>query len=525
MSTPSVRYSATVAASAAFLFAAQGVSVAEETWAIDTQEQWTKEVGNQDDLKIENGMASPTGKMATLKSGQKSFPEKRRAKSVTIRQSPVWLNWQPVKNIGPSNLKDAPVFLQMGPDNYWMFGRYGGAVKKGKGAGAPAKLEGFDVPLKTTSDPHQFDAPGGLEKSLGGYHAWQSRDMVNWVHHGPVSDSQGKWLTTAEVADGKAYFYYDFPNDQDPHLIIDEDLTDGQIGKKMGMAFKDPSDGSDCAIIRDLDGKFHLIYEDWSPIDASRHAWDSPLAGHAVSDDGTGNFKIVDPAVDERTKPTGKFAEYLHPHWHKEDPENFPAKVYEGKKPYHGIQPGKSAAFAKYEIHEPAQDAFGDWAAISIGGQHYLFCDFDPSTAHGDKKAMSVAWFTSSSIDEPFKFCGNLGSGHPDPDIMFAEGQFYLATQMKTDYVSSGPWVDGVEVRVGVDTDKDGSVDQWTDWQEVKESYDYIPGFAKQVAKTPASMDLSELPEGYAFQFEVKLTDTTENESKPILDGIEMTFE
>ena len=34
-------------------------------------------------------------------------------------------------------------------------------------------------------------------------------------------------MTTAEFADGKAYFYYDFPNDQDPHLYIDEDITAG----------------------------------------------------------------------------------------------------------------------------------------------------------------------------------------------------------------------------------------------------------------------------------------------------------
>jgi len=79
-------------------------------------------------------------------------------------------------------------------------------------------------------------------------------------------------------------------------------------------------------------------------------------------------------------------------------------------------------------------------------------------------------------------------------------------------------------VRVGVDTDNDGKIDQWTDWNEVKESYDYIPGFAKQVAKTPAKMDLSKLPEGFGFQYEVRVTDTTENASKPMLDKIELSF-
>lgn len=520
MNTRSVGYSATVAATAALLFGTQGVSVAEETWAVDTQEEWLESIPAKDGLEIKDGMASASGKTATLKSVLKSFPEKRSASSVVIGQSPVWQNWEPAGNIGPKGVGGAPVFLRKAPGDYWIFGARMG---KTKAAGAPATLEGFDIPLVSTKDPHEFIAPGGLKGAKGGYHAWQSRDMVNWVYHGPVTEKG--CVTTAELVGDKVYIYYDYPNDQDPHLVIEEDLTDGIPGKDMGMAFKDPSDGSDCAVIRDLEGKFHMILEDWSPIDASTHAWDSPLAMHAVSDDGIGDFKILAPPVDERTKPTGKFAEYFHPHWHKTDPENYPGKVVPKNIPQHKIKKGDIRASARYEIHEPEQNAYGDWASISIGGQYYLFCDFDPKTAHGDKNAMSVAWFTSSDINEPFTFCGNIGKGHPDPDIMFAEGKFHLITQTPEDFVSPGPWVDGVEARVGVDTDNDGTVDQWTDWQEVKETYDYVPGFAKQVAKTPASLDLSGLPEGYGFQVEVKLTDTTENDSKPILDKINMTFE
>ena len=180
----------------------------------------------------------------------------------------------------------------------------------------------------------------------------------------------------------------------------------------------------------------YFIFEDWSPINARKHSWDSPLAGHAVSANGIDGYSIVAPAVDERTKPTGKMAEYLHPHWKGEDPKRFKSNV------------------AKYEIHEPEQDAYGDWAAISIGGQYYLFCDFHP--AH---KGIRIAWFTSSSIDKPFSFCGEIGKGHPDPDIGFAEGRFYLVTQTANDYVSPGPWVEKVEARVGVDTNKDGKAD------------------------------------------------------------------
>ncbi|MGJ8654560.1 MAG: hypothetical protein ACSHX8_14965 [Opitutaceae bacterium] len=478
-----------------------------EAWTVDSQADWMSNQAEQTNLEFKDGMATPTGQSATFKSTLKSFKEKRSAQSITITQSPVWQNWQPTKHVGPTNLGDAPVFLSLGEGNYWIFGRYGNPkVKKDAPAfvAASAELEGFDIPLKTTPFPNQYDAPGGLEPQQGGYNAWQSRDMINWVNHGSITDTQGKWMTTAEYVDGKAYFYYDFPNDQDPHLIIDDDLTDGKVGKKMGMAFKDPSHGSDSAIIRDLEGKFHLIVENWDPISANKRSWDSPLASHAVSENGIDQFQLLDPAVDYRTNPTGKIGTYKHPHWVKEDPANYKTRV------------------AKYEIHEPEQDAYGDWAAISVGGQYYLFGDFDPAGAHGSKN-MSVAWFTASSINEPFTFCGNVGKGHPDPDIMFAEGQFYLVTQHE-DFVSPGPWVEGVEVRVGVDTNKDGKVNQWSEWQAVNEGYDYVPGFAKQVAKTPAQLDLSLLPEGYGFQYEIRIEDTTENISKPILDQVQVQF-
>jgi len=325
--------------------------------------------------------------------------------------------------------------------------------------------------------------------------------MVNWVHHGPVTPGFAKWVTTAEYVDGKTYVYYDFPNDQDPHLFIDEDLTDGKPGKNMGIALDDPSHGSDCAVIRDLKGRFHIIFEDWSPINARKHSWDSPLAGHAVSPNGIDGFSIVAPAVDHRTKPTGEIAEYLHPHWKSEDPKRFSTNV------------------AKYEVHKPEQNAYGDWAAISIGGQYYLFCDFHP--AH---KGIRTAWFTSSSLDQPFEFCGEIGKGHPDPDVGFAEGKFHLFTQTANDYVSPGPWVEKVEARVGVDTDDDGKADRWSPWREAKESYDYVEGFSKQVAKTPARLDLADLPPGYGFQVELKLTDATANASKPLVDSLELAF-
>ncbi|MCH6259009.1 hypothetical protein MLD52_20805 [Puniceicoccaceae bacterium K14] len=483
----------------ALAFAAQ----AKEVWMIDSHQEWYANTARQSNIELSEGLAIPTAENATFVSEIYTSKKKLSAESFVVEQSPIWENWEPAGNIGPSNLGDAPIFLQMGPDNYWMFGRY---QKKEEGesnfVAESVEIEGFDIPLLTTEFSKQFDAPGGLEEGLGGYHAWQSRDMENWVHHGPVSEYFSRWMTTAEYVDGKAFLYYDFPNDQDPHLYVDEDLTDGTPGKNMGMVFKDPSHGSDCVFIRDLGGNFHVIAEDWSPINASTHAWDSPLATHAVSSSGIGEFEILPPAVDYRTTPTGEIATYDHPHWLKEDPNNYSTNV------------------AEYEVHLPEQDAYGDWAAISIGGQYYLFCDFDPASGH----TMSVGWFTSSDINKPFEWCSHIGEGHPDPDIIFAEGRFFLATQQEKDFVSDGPWVESVEARVGVDTDKDGVIDQWTDWQMMKEEYDYVQGFSKQVAKKPAELDVSELPKGYGFQFELKLTDTTDNKSKPLIDKVTLSF-
>lgn len=495
------------------LLGASLVHAEESAWEIDSQKDWKANIESSEGGVVANGSVSPKEKEATVLTKLQSFDGKRSAKSLTLTQSAIWQNWNPIENLGPVNLQDAPVLLTKGPNDYWIFGRHGGGQprrKKGEKAKPQAKfiaeaatLEGYDVMLKTTRFPNVYDAPGGLKPNKGGYNAWQSRDMENWVHHGPITEGFSKWVTSAEYVDGKTLIYYDFPNDQDPHVYVDLDLTDGEPGENKGMAVKDPSHGSDAGFIRDLDGNMHVIIEDWSPISANKRSWDSPLAGHAVSPNGIDGFVFKAPPVDNRTKPTGKMATYNHPHWAKEDPENYKTSV------------------AEYEIHEPEQEAYGDWAAIAIGGQYYLFGDYDPAGGH----EMSVGWFTSPSIDEEFTWCDNIGSGHPDPDIAFAEGQFYLATQQKTDFTSPGPWVETVSARVGVDTDNDKKVDAWTDWAEVKESYDYIPGFSKQVKRIPAELDLSKLPDGFGFQVELKIEDSTENKSKPIIEALSLSFD
>lgn len=477
---------------------------AREAWVVDSQDDWMHAVGAAKGLVLEDGLAMPAEKRGVLTSRTKRYDKQRKARSMTFDQSPIWQNWEPIANLGPVNMRDAPVFLSLGPGNYWAFGLYAGAGKDTAFSPQLATLEGFEgIELLTTPFPDQFDAPGGLQKSLGGYHAWQSADMVNWVHHGPVTEGFSRWVTSAEHVDGKTYLFYDFPNDQDPHAYEDEDLTDGRPGRNLGLAFKDPSHGSDAAFIRDLEGAFHVFYEDWSPIDASSHSWDSPLAGHAVSKTPVGGYQILPPAIDHRTRDTGRDGQYLHPHWTREDPANFPSNV------------------ARYDIHEPEQNAYGDWAAIAIGGRYYLFGDYHPANS----RQLSVGWFTSDALSKPFTWCDAIGKGHPDPDIGFAKGRFYLFTQQDTDYVSDGPWVERVQARLGVDTDNDGRIDQWTGWQHVKETYNYIEGFSKQVSKTPAKLDVQGLPAGFGFAFQVRMTDTTGNRSKPMLDRLTIDFE
>jgi hypothetical protein len=108
--------------------------------------------------------------------------------------------------------------------------------------------------------------------------------------------------------------------------------------------------------------------------------------------------------------------------------------------------------------------------------------------------------------------------------LVLPEGKFYLITQTAKDYRSTGPWVEKVESRVGVDTTNNGKIDTWSKWSEVKETYDYIKGFSKQIKKNPARQNLADLPEGYGFQIEVKINDITSNASKPLIESLELSF-
>ena len=54
----------------------------------------------------------------------------------------------------------APVFLSLGPNNYWMFATYRKNEK-----GKRAKLDGFKIPLFATKNPNEFQSRGGSRRA------------------------------------------------------------------------------------------------------------------------------------------------------------------------------------------------------------------------------------------------------------------------------------------------------------------------------------------------------------------------
>lgn len=443
-------------------------------WTIEDTQEWTAWAAATEHLHLSEGRAIPTDSAARFRSILKQYGRKRNPERLLLEQVPLWNEWRPVTGVQPKGGGDAPVFLPTGTDDYWYL---------------------------------------NAERGGGVYGAWYSTDMKTWTHHPKVIGKN--WVTTAEYADGAFYVYYDEPNDQDPHLVIDEDLTDS-VHQAKGEVFADPSHGSDAGVLRTEDGSFHLFYEDWSPLHAPRHEWDSPLAGHTSSTDGTGGFEPHEhPApIDERTAPLPESESYDH----------------------------VSGEDLFYHEHKEPQDAYGDFTLIQVGGQYYTFCDYNPHDG-----PMRTGIWTSDSLGTQFRWGGEIGEGfHPDPTVGFAEGRFYLLVQdTKYDYVSSGPWAGRVEARVGVDEEGDGAVDRWTSWSVVEETYARKPGFSRIVNRTPAALDLSSLPPGYGFRVEIR-TDAgagagsvfrlttgdridyqyqTDYDSKPVLDRIRLSFE
>lgn len=447
----------------------------ENTWEIKTEKEWIESKKMAINIQF-NPSANSTSFESQYSSKLIKLNGKQQLNKLTLKQGPAWNNWTKIPKIGPKEMDNAPVFISPKEGEYYLLARFWPLDHGNKK---------WDENGRITNDPREL--------SEKGYHAWFSSDMKTWEHCGPVSGYRERWVTTAEYKDGQFYIYYDNPNDEDPHLIIDDNLKDGIMGKDYGMVFNDPSHGSDCAVLRDEDETWHFIYENWDPINAKTHAWDSPLAGHAVSGNGIDNWSIKQAIVDERTIPTGTFAEYVH---------------------------GTTKQSYRFQIHTPKQNVFGDWTSIKVGKQYYLFSDYDP--AH---TSIKIGCFTGTDLNQQFEFIGEFGKGHPDPTIGFAKGNFYLITKNGNyDYISSGPWLNGIEVRIGIDTNGDDQINYWTEWQKTKESYSRKDGFARIIDVTPASIELKHTPKAYGFCFEYRTVGLNNQSTLVQMQSVQVSY-
>ena len=407
-------------------------------WVVDTQEQWAGAY-DSGSFNIQGGEAVPIADGVVFESKVQQYTQKQRFESLTVKQNAQWGagQWTNAGNLAPISGGDAGVFLSPADGDYWFF---------------------------------------NATNSGGQYQAWHSGDMQNWTAYGNVTGKD--WVTNAEYVDGKFYVYYDEPNDEDPHLVVFESVADLRNGVRTeyGEVFADPSHGSDIAVFRDLDGSFHIIYEDWSAINARGRSWDSQYAGHTSSPDGINGFTAHEHTapIDYRGDPTGEIRTYQHPN-----------------------------GTYSYEVHtDGGAKAWGDYDLIRVGDTYYLFADDHPLG-----EDIGLGYFYSDDLYGEFTYGGMIADGfHPDPTVGFAEGEFIAITQ-GPDFTSTGPWVDGVEAKAGVDTDGDGEIDVWSEWTEVSESYGRIDGFAKAFSVDPAAMDLSGLPEGYGLQFMIRAGD------------------
>ncbi len=455
-------------------------------WSISTQAQWSTAIhadGSQ--FSISGGAANPTQSNAVFESRIQPYARKQKFTSITFEQTPEWGpgKWQSSGNLGGNTESDGPVFVSPAQGEYYYF-----------------------------------------NKVSGSYRAWYSEDMENWQL---LNFNSGvAWATSAEYQDGTIYLYYDSPNDKDPNLMTltfndpDNRVPDQWTVVDHGQVLDTQSYGSDMAIYRDLDGSFHIIHEDWQGIRARSHSWDSQYAGHSSSPDGINGFVAHEhtapidlrgePALDQFGQPIIQY--YDHPHFNV---------------------PGNPNGDVDYQVYQAEQNgeplhAWGDYELLRVGDTFYLFADDDL-----EGNGIGLGYWYSDDLYGAFTYGGRIRNGlHPDPGGGFAtfgtgndaEDLFVLFVQGNPtgngqDLTSTGPWVEGVEAQAGVDTDGDGEIDVWTDWQDVSESYGRIDGFAKAYSVDPATLDLSGLPEGYAIQFRIRAADAAAIFDSVLLDS------
>ena len=451
-------------------------------WVIDSAAEWAE--GLSSGLTLSDGFAEPSGSaIGTYSSVIQRFDRPQVADKLTLTQTPVWSadRWTQTPNVDPPGAGNgAPIFLPIANDDYFFFALADNSA----------------------------------------YHTWHSTDMENWTRLDQFSGDGFDRATSAEYKDGTFYLLVDTPNDHTPSMFTDtrESLSDGQPGTNHGIVIPYAnaaqgnfdltlsSPGGDSALFRDnADDLFHVFSENHAPIDAPNHSFDSPLANHVTSADGINGFIPQEhlPPIDLRSTPTDppQFEFYNHPH--------VSGSPISNPRPYH--------------VHIGEQEALGDWSLMKIGERYYAFGDYEREV--NGEAFLNTGILVGDSLYDSFEIVADVGPDrHPDPTTGFAEGQFYLITQQTTDFISSGPWVDGVEARAGVDTNGDDIIDEWTDWQSLSEGYDHTPGYPRIITLTPAAIDMSGLSAGLGFQFELRLDDNVVSGSTPIMDRVEMSF-
>ena len=210
-------------------------------WKVSTTKDWQAFISKSKGIKVADGHAIAQKREVSFTSKLKKFAKPAKLRDIELKQSVEWMNWKPY-SIYNLNMRNAPVLISHGPNDHWAVAQYRSAeqivewhqkkveeAKNRKRKPPPplgftldgfepeeVSLEGYDEKLVTTPFPNQY-RPAETKTDIthrtyqrawkSGYHAWHSRDMINWVHYGPTA--MAPTVTTAEYKEGKTYFYYD----------------------------------------------------------------------------------------------------------------------------------------------------------------------------------------------------------------------------------------------------------------------------------------------------------------------------
>ena len=173
-------------------------------------------------------------KTATVRTKLGKFDAKRSATTLTITQSPIWQNWIPIENLGPSNLRDAPVLADDG-DRTTTGCSAATAAENRAGRKArrrppqpavraprlpPWMASTCPAPDDSVSEPVQCSRRTQARQGRIPRLAEPRHDQLGAPRSGDRRDSRNG-SPARSMIDGVAHIYYDFPNDQDPHVYVD----------------------------------------------------------------------------------------------------------------------------------------------------------------------------------------------------------------------------------------------------------------------------------------------------------------